>query len=63
MQKKLFADMKLAKSGSVDANGNPVRRYLTEPPADYRVPDPEAPTEITEKKKKTGFKWPDLWPF
>jgi hypothetical protein len=62
-QGKLFADLKRARSGSVDENGNPVRKYLTEPPADYRVPDPNAPLEITEKKKKTGFKFPDLWPF
>jgi hypothetical protein len=62
-QKKLFADLKRAKTGSVDENGNPVRKYLTEPPSDYRTPDPDAPLEITEKKKKTGFKWPDLWPF
>jgi hypothetical protein len=62
-QKKLFADLKRSKTGSVDENGNPVRKYLTEPPSDYRTPDPNAPLEITEKKKKTGFKWPDLWPF
>jgi hypothetical protein len=62
-QKKLFADLKRAKTGSVDENGNPVRKYLTEPPTDYRTPDPNAPLEITEKKEKKGFKWPDLWPF
>jgi hypothetical protein len=62
-QKKMFADAKRAQSGSVDENGNPVRKYLTEPPSDYRTPDPNAPLEITEKKKKTGFKMPDLWPF
>lgn len=63
-QKKLFASAKLAKSGSFDKNGNPVRRYLTEPPVDYREPDPESSVEITEKpKKKNRFKFPDLWPF
>lgn len=36
----------------VDADGNPVRRYLTDPPVEYRrpeaepVPDPNAPTTI-----------------
>lgn len=63
-QKKIFADAKQAKIGSFDENGNPVRRYLTEPPVEYREPDPESPVEISEKpKKKNKFKWPDLWPF
>jgi hypothetical protein len=62
--KKLMANAKNAKIGSFDENGNPVRRYLTEPPAPYREPDPESSVEITEKpKKKNGFKLPDLWPF
>jgi hypothetical protein len=62
--KKMFANAKMAKSGSFDEDGNPVRRYLIEPPAQYREPDLESPVEITEKpKKKKGFKWPDLWPF
>jgi hypothetical protein len=60
-QKKLFADAKRAKAGSVDENGVPIRKYLTEPPSDYRTPDADAPLEVTEKKK--GFKFPDLWPF
>ncbi len=58
-QKQVMAAMKAAKNGSVDAQGNPVRKYLTEPPVDYRAPDPEAPLAIPEEKKK-GFKW---WPF
>jgi hypothetical protein len=62
--KKMFANAKTAKVGSFDEDGNPVRRYLTEPPALYREPDLESPVDITEKpKKKKGFKWPDLWPF
>lgn len=63
--KKLFADAKNAKSGSFDENGNPVRRYLIEPPTAYREPDPESPVEITQKpkKEKKGFRLPDLWPF
>lgn len=63
--KKLFADAKRARSGSVDANGNPVRKYLTEPPVTYREPDPTAPTEIAvnDKPKKKKFSWSSLWPF
>lgn len=63
--KKLFADAKMAKTGSVDEAGNPVRKYLTEPPVDYRAPDPESPVVITEKpkKKRTGIDWSSLWPF
>lgn len=54
--RKLFAD---ARGGvAVDENGNPVRRYLTDPPAEYRMPDPTAPVEIVEKPKpKKPFKW------
>ena len=53
--KKLFAD---ARGGvAFDANGNPVRRYLTDPPPDYRVPDPTAPVEFTPKKKKFHWWW------
>lgn len=39
-------------NGAFDANGNPVRRYLTDPPVDYRRPevepvaDPNAPTTV-----------------
>lgn len=63
--KKLFADARRARSGSVDANGNPVRKYLTEPPVEYREPDPTAPTEIAanDKPKKKKFSWSNLWPF
>lgn len=61
---QLMANAKNAKIGSFDENGNPVRRYLTEPPAPYREPDPESPVKVTEKpKKKNGLKLPDLWPF
>jgi hypothetical protein len=61
---KLMANAKNAKIGSFDEDGNPVRRYLTEPPPPYREPDPESPVEVTEKpKKKNGLKLPDLWPF
>jgi hypothetical protein len=60
--KKLFADARRSQNGSVDANGAPVRRFLTEPPATYREPDPTAPTEIIDKPKaKPKFKWG--WPW
>ena len=56
--KKLFADAR--GTIAVDANGKPVRRYLTDPPSDYRVPDPNAPVEIDNKPatKAKKFKWP-----
>ncbi len=47
---------------AVDANGNPVRRYLSEPPIAYREADPTAPpptTLVEEKKKKK--KWWRFW--
>ena len=53
--RKAFADAK--GTLAVDANGNPVRRYLTEPPADYRQPDPTEPVVFTEKKKKFHWFW------
>lgn len=42
---------------AVDENGNPVRKYLTDPPNDYRLPDPNAPIAVAEVKKKKKFKW------
>jgi hypothetical protein len=54
--RKMFADAR--GNVSVDENGNPVRKYLTEPPVEYRAPDPDAPVEITEKPKKRKWKWP-----
>jgi hypothetical protein len=43
---------------AVDASGNPVRRYLTDPPNDYRIPDPTEPVAIPDKKPaKKKFKW------
>lgn len=53
--KKLFAEM---KGVQLDANGMPVRRYLSDPPSEYRVPDPASPLEIDAKAKpKKKFKW------
>ena len=53
--KKAFADAK--GSLAVDANGKPVRRYLTEPPPEYREPDQTQPVAFTEKKKKFHWWW------
>ncbi|MEO8667725.1 MAG: hypothetical protein ABI399_04360 [Bauldia sp.] len=58
--KKAFADARSNKAGSVDAEGRPVRKYLTEPPASYREPDPNSPVDVTEKPKKKKKSW---WPF
>jgi hypothetical protein len=59
--RKLFADARGAVA--VDANGRPVRRYLSDPPPNLRTPDPNAPVEITDDpaKKKKKFKWPWQW--
>jgi hypothetical protein len=52
--RKLIADAKSAVS--VDANGNPIRKTLSDPPVVYRAPDPTAPTEFKAASKK--FHWP-----
>ncbi len=52
---KIRAELKSADAG-VDGNGNRVRKTLTEPPIDYRVPDANAPVEFKVTKKK--FRWP-----
>ncbi len=55
--RKAFAD---ARGGiSLDANGNPVRKYLTDPPVDYRLPDPTEPlnTAAVQKKRKKFLWW------
>jgi len=63
--KQEFAKAKMAKVGSFDENGNPVRQYLIEPPVNYREPDLESEVGVSDapKKKKKKFKFPDLWPF
>lgn len=62
--KKYASEMKAERGGSVDAQGNPTRRYLTEPPAEYRAPDPNAPIDPTPPpEQKKSFKLSDLWPF
>lgn len=50
----IFAKNKKSAAGKVDANGNPVRTTLTEPPATYRVPDPDAQEEFVAAKDE---KW------
>lgn len=56
-QAKLYADAKASADLQLDANGNPIRRTLSDPPPAYRVPDPNAPEEFEAPKKK---KW---WQF
>jgi hypothetical protein len=55
--KQMFAAAKASRVMGVDANGNPIRRTLSEPPVDYRAPDPAAPEAFTEAANK---KW---WQF
>jgi hypothetical protein len=47
---------------AVDEFGNPVRRYLSDPPSLYREADPTAPrpTEIVDNKKQKK-KWWQFW--
>jgi hypothetical protein len=40
-----------------DENGKVIRQTLTEPPSDYRDPDPTAPQEFGGKKKKKKKWW------
>lgn len=51
-QQTLFAKAKGGAAGQVDAEGNPVRTALTEPPPDYRIPDPTAPEEFAATSKR-----------
>jgi hypothetical protein len=53
---KLFAEAK--GQVAVDENGKPIRRYLTDPPGDYRVPDPSAPVTFDNKPKQKKWHWP-----
>ena len=59
---KAWEAMHKGKAGSYDANGQPTRKYLTEPPVDYREPDPNQPMTAPPK---TPFKldFSKLWPF
>lgn len=58
---KLYAAAKSGAAGKVDENGNPVRTTLTEPPSEYRAPDPTAPDTFTASTKTATKKW--WWPF
>lgn len=50
-----LAEARASRAGSFDAQGQPVRRYLTEPPVEYRAPDPNAPMTIQEQQSRRGF--------
>ena len=56
MAVKLFAQAK--GSVAVDANGQPVRKYLTDPPSSYREPDPNAPVVFDKKPAQKKWRWP-----
>lgn len=58
--RKAWDALHKGKAGSYDANGNPTRKYLTEPPVVYRAGDPNAPMD--EPPKPTKKKW-KIWPF
>jgi hypothetical protein len=60
--KKAWQNMRASRGGSYDAEGNPTRKYLTEPPVAYRAADPNAPMTEPEKVKKK-FDVSKLWPF
>ena len=65
VDKNAFKQAKSERGGSLDTDGKPVRRYLIEPPAEYREPDPSAavdPVAPPEAKKKS-FSLSNLWPF
>jgi len=60
--KKAWEAMHSSRSGSVNPDGTPRRKYLTEPPVTYRAADPNAPmVEPAATKKK--FDVSKLWPF
>jgi hypothetical protein len=59
--KKLIAQ---ENSVPVDANGKPVRQYLSDPPSGYLAPDPSAPPPTVTASaagKKPLLKWPWQW--
>lgn len=58
---KLYAAAKSGASAKLDENGNPVRTTLTEPPSEYRAPDPTATDTFTASTKTSTKKW--WWPF
>ena len=60
--KKAWQNMRSSRGGSYDAEGNPTRKYLTEPPVAYRAGDPNAPV-VEPPKTKKKFDVSKLWPF
>jgi hypothetical protein len=58
--RKAWEALHKGKAGSYDANGNPTRKYLTEPPVVYRAGDPNAPMVEPPKPAKKAWK---IWPF
>jgi hypothetical protein len=62
------SDVYFSPTGSVDAQGNPIRVTIVEPPASYRVPDPTAPVTSEQAAVPQGGSswsrfWRSLWPF
>ncbi len=55
--RKAFAAARGTGGFAVDAQGQPVRRYLTDPPAEYRLPDPEAAAAVECTPRKLRFPW------
>jgi hypothetical protein len=53
----LIATAKGGAAGRVDENGNPIRTSLTEPPPEYRIPDPSAPQEFQKASKRKWLFW------
>ena len=48
-------------SVAVDEYGNPVRRFLSDPPVEYREGDPEAPAPLAEDEQQKKKKWWQFW--
>ena len=70
-QQKRFREQLATKNGAYQE-----RRYLSDPPSEYKQPLESAPSDelgedekakerrrLAAAKKKDGFKLPDLWPF
>lgn len=55
---KQLAAVKGGASGSFDANGKPVRQFLTEPPNEYRQVDANAVADAAAAPKKKKWYWP-----
>jgi len=51
LQQNKGVSLQAAEESLFDANGNPKRRYLTEPPVAYSTPSPDAPLPNTVRVK------------